>query len=274
MSHIINSEKDIKILSQQLEKIRSKGYTDDVFEEVINTLIPNNKFFPIDVKPGDRTAFRTKKRCITFCTEGLKKYLYKQLKVVIEEVPSNLRKELYDNCIFMALLHEIEHYYQYLIGQKYIDFPYQIVSDSYKDLFSTDFQIRDVILNPIYTTIKNAKYLYYSHQGYYLRERNANVEAYDALLKVIDYENNNELLEFFAAQILYQLSLGYDGKYNGSMEKSYMKTWNYSTYKSFDHTEEIPLEDRVRYGLPVDKDTKQKVLSYQFDILKLKDISF
>lgn len=266
MSHIINSEKDIKILSQQLEKIRSKGYTDDVFEEVINILKPNNKFFPIDVKPGNITAFFPKEGCITFCVEGLKKYLDKQLEDVVEKFTPKLQKELYDNYIFLSLIHEIEHYYQYLIGEKYIDFPYQIVSDGYKNLWSTELYLRDTIINPIYTGIKIIRWVYYSNKEYYLNERNANIEAYDILVKIADYENNKDLLEFLKKQLLYLLSVGYDQKYNGSMEKSYIKTWKHSTYKSFDHTEEIPIQDRVRYGLPIDEDTKQKVLNYQFNI--------
>ena len=97
-------------------------------------------------------------------------------------------------------------------------------------------------------------------------ERSANVEAYDLLVKVAQYENNIEMLKILNDLLSYQLSIGYKGFDNGSIEKTYKKKGMIKVYNSFEFDEIIPIEDKVRYGLPINKETKKKVLNKQFKI--------
>ena len=62
------------------------------------------------------------------------------------------------------------------------------------------------------------------------------------------------------------LQIGYRGIYNGSIEETYHKIWKGSLYNSFSKNEIIPVEDRVRYGLPIDISVRKQVLKKEFEI--------
>ena len=74
------------------------------------------------------------------------------------------------------------------------------------------------------------------------------------------------LIKLLNDLLSYQISLGYRGLYNGSMEKTYKKKGIKSLYESFDYSEEIPTQEKVRYGLPIDSDTRKRVLKKEFKI--------
>lgn len=265
MSHIIKSEQDIVVVSKLLEKLRSKGYKDDVLEEILNTIIPQNQNLPIKVIVGNSQIpafFNAKQQKIEISPEVLKNFINKNFNLHMKLYP-NLEKEIFYNHILITLAHEVEHYYQSLIANEYVDFPYKIVVDGYKNLATLKFP-KD--LNPIIFKMKIKRYLKYHDVAESLLERNANVEAYDLLLKVAKYENNTEMLEILNFFLSCQLSLGYKGFNNGAMEKTYRKIGFTSVYNSFDHNEIIPVEDKVRYGLPIDNETRKKVLKKQFNI--------
>lgn len=265
MSHIIKSEQDITAISQLLEKIRIKGYTTDILEEILYTITPQNKNLPINInintsqKPA---LFNEEMQKIEINPEILKTYINKQINLLTKIYPA-LEKEIFYYHILLALTHECEHYYQSLIENKYIDFPYTIVIDGYHNL---KFLKLPKDLNHIDTLIKINRFYKYSHNPDSILERNANVESYDLLVKVATYENNTELLKILNNLLSYQLSLGYKGKSNGSMEKTYKKKGIISIFNSLDQTEIIPIKDKIRYGLPIDKETRKKVLKKQFKI--------
>jgi len=265
MSHIIKTDQDIVKVSQLLEKLRSNGYKDNVIEEILNTIIPQNKKLPITVVLGSsqRPAFfDEEKQKIEISLEELKKYINNQMNSLYKLHP-NLEKEIFYNHILLTLVHEVEHYYQSLIENEYVDFPYKIVVDSYKNLKSLDIPKN---LNTVIALIKIKRFCNYSNKPDSLLERNANVEAYDLLVKVAKYEENEEMLKILNNLLSFQLSLGYKGLYNGSIEKTYSKKGLISIYNSFNHNEIIPIEDKVRYGLPIDSETRKKVLKKQFKL--------
>ena len=84
--------------------------------------------------------------------------------------------------------------------------------------------------------------------------------------KVAEYENNLKMNEFLEKQKSYCLLYGYKGIFNGAVEETYYKTLLGPLYKKFPKDEYIPLEDRVRYGLSIDSETRKKVLNKVFDI--------
>lgn len=266
MSHIINSEKDIAIMSQQLEKLRSKGYTSSILEEILNTMIPQNAEFPIEAVIGDSQSpafFNELEKKIELNPEVLKIYLDKQLNTLTQVYP-NLKEEIFNNYILLTLAHETEHYYQHLIVKGYVDFPYKLVVDGYKNLTMLKLP-KDI--KPIHAKRKINRFLRDSHDKKTLLERNANVEATDLLCQIAKYENNEKMLEILSRQLSFQQSLGYEFS-NGSMERTYKRRQMSSVYHSFDFSEEIPTQDRVRYDLPLDKETRKKVLKKQFNIYK------
>lgn len=55
---------------------------------------------------------------------------------------------------------------------------------------------------------------------------------------------------------------GYLGKYNGAIEETYKKILIFNKVK---YVEDISLEEKVRYGYPLDEYTKKKVLNYEYE---------
>lgn len=266
MSHILREEDDVVIISQLLEKFRNDGYKKDIIEETLNTIIPQNKSLPISIVFGNSQIpafFKEEEQKIEVSFEILKSYIGKQINFFVKMYP-NLEKEIFYNHILLALVHEVEHYYQCLVANEYIDFPYKIVVDGYKNLKNLKIS-KD--LNQIIALIKINRFFSYSNNADSLLERSANVEAYDLLVKVAQYENNMEMVKVLGDLLSYQLSLGYKGWYNGSFEKTYKKKGLIDIYSSFNFDEIISIEDKVRYGLPIDLETKKKVLSKQFKII-------
>lgn len=265
MSHIIKSEQDIAMISQLLEKLRSNGYNEDILEEILNEITPKNNKLPINIVVGNYSCpamFSEKEQKIQVSSEPLKNYINQIVNFITRKFPK-LEKEIFYNHILLVLAHEVEHYYQCLIGNQYIDFDYKIVANGYKNLMTLKLPKE---INPIIAKMKINRFFNCYSGGESLLERNANVEAYDLLCKVAKYENNNEMLDILKNLLSYQLSLGYKGFYNGPMEKTYKKKGVISVYNSFDHSEVIPIEDRVRYGLKIDAETKKKVLKKEFKI--------
>jgi len=263
MAHILGN--DVVVVSQLLEKLRSDGYNNYVIEEILNTIIPQNNNLPVDVVIGNSQMpafFSEKELKIEISLNSLKNYINKQLDLLIKIHP-NLENEIFYNHILITLIHEVEHYYQYLVWNEYVNFPYKIVVDGYKNIKKLKIP-KD--LNPILALIKIKRFFRYNDNADSLLERTANIEAYDLMVKVARYENNKEMLKILNYLLSYQLSLGYKGFNNGSMEKTYKKKGQINIYNSFNFDEIIPIEDKVRYGLPIDKETRKKVLTKQFKI--------
>ena len=55
---------------------------------------------------------------------------------------------------------------------------------------------------------------------------------------------------------------GYDELYNGAVERTYK---NILIFHKPVKGESVSIEDRIRYGLPLDEYTKKKVLNYEFE---------
>ena len=60
------------------------------------------------------------------------------------------------------------------------------------------------------------------------------------------------------------LKISYIKFYNGAIEETYSKFLAKKIYKTFDKTEDVPTEERIRYGLPISKKEKKKLLKDEF----------
>ena len=142
MSHIITSNEDIKLISDQLDILRTRGYSKNSLYELLNYIIPQNEEYqviPRISETGLPGYFSGYERLIHISEEGLKKYIKNDVKVCTEIYPylKKHEQELFYYLTLFVLTHEVEHAYQYMIGKEYIDFPYQLVIDAYKHI--TDF---------------------------------------------------------------------------------------------------------------------------------------
>lgn len=264
MSNIIKSNEDIIIASSQLENLRIKGYEKKSLEEVLATLIPNNDNFQVKSVIGNFNKpayFNQNDKTINISLENLEKYVFELINPILKAFPTLNQEELFYNYVVFVICHEIEHIYQYLIGNGYVNFSYQIISEAYKNLLTLKIS-KDI--SPIQAKLKIKKYFEQISKASSLLERNANIEAYDLLIKVADYENNLEIKKFIETQKSFCLTFGYKGFYNGAVEETYNKALLKYIYETFPKNENISLEEKVRYGLPIDRMTRKKVLKKEF----------
>lgn len=272
---------DAKLISEQLEKLRSKGCTNNTFEEILNSLIPINNNYQVKgvIKnvPGETAFFNPIEKTIFISPVGFESLVKKMLNAttVANHLSVEELNELARYYILFVFLHEIGHVNQQLIQDKYIEFPYKTVVEAYKNIQSPTKTILEAYNNlecfqinittfPILFKMLLCNYKNQKDKPSFLLERNASIEAYDKLVQTARYELSSKIFRILRAQLSYILTYGYKGIYNGSVEESYSKTWQRSLYKQLPQNEDIPTEDRIRYGLPIDKETRNKVLKREF----------
>lgn len=263
MSHIINEEKDIKYISSLVDILRSKGCNKNTIEEILYSLIPSNHNIKVEVGDFDKSAyFNITSETVKISYEKLKEFAM-DISMLLSSVSSNLNNNeaFYYYYVLEILAHEVEHVYQYLIGNKSIDYKYKTIAELYKNLFTIEVRDR----NPIYFNLKKKRFIneVIRKEDNFLLERNANIESNSLLMSLANYENNIELKDHFETQMLHYLNSGYE-IYNGAAKESYKKLWIYSLFKNLPKDEFIPTEDKIRYGLPVDTETRKKILRREY----------
>ena len=160
-----------------------------------------------------------------------------------------------------ALIHEAEHALQFLIANNKVPFKYDEVKEGYKNL--TDIlKGRDYILPHPITMARDliAKINYYKNDINYVFERNANIEACNDVSLVA-----NSLEDFDIARAFYIFSLtnsiiGYIENTNGSMWETYKNLHILDKFKKVQKDDNIPEDERLRFGLSVDEATRKVLL--------------
>lgn len=272
MSHIINTSTDLKNISQHLDLIRTKGYSKDTVMQILFKLIPFSKEYvvtPEVTTDGYPAFFNAYKRIIHISEEPLKKYIDNLIDAIIELYPniSNQKEELRAYMTYFVLCHEIEHTYQYMFGERYIEPQYRVVGDAYKKII----EIKEEKMSLLKFRILLSRYKSQKDKAHFVLERNANVEAYDLLLKLSLYESNIDINKLMYNQWMGYSVCGYASlRYNGSFEEAFKATWRKNKFEELVFDKDIPLEDRIRYGLPID-DSDRIVLLKKFVETKQKN---
>lgn len=259
MSHIVNNVDEKGRIVSYIELVRDNGYKTDVLYEILNGIIPVNDRFQVCSEvnnEGYLAYFSWINKVIHLNENDLLNYIKNLLNSVIKVYPSleKYKSELFSYLVLFVLLHEVEHVYQYMFGHGYLDHNYKLVCDLYRN--TTKFSVSDktpkIIENILFSRYKTVK-----DRATFVLERNANVEAYDLLHKVSLIEGNSEIIRFMYNQFMWYSACGYlKIKNNGSFEESYKDIWRHRLFNSFDFSEDISFEDRVRYGLPLEDDDR------------------
>ena len=107
--------------------------------------------------------------------------------------------------------------------------------------------------NLFFNKILLNRYKSQKNKAHFVLERNANVEAYDLLLKLSRYESNSELEKLMYNQWMGYSACGYASlKNNGPFEESFKSTWRREKFRELDFSEDISVSERIRYGLPIE----------------------
>lgn len=268
MSHI-EEVKGIKRVSEYLDLIRSKGYSKESIEYILEELKPFHKDYPINIEITDKgypAYFNAYRNVVHISEESLKNYVDKLVEGIIQLYPKlqKQKEELFAYTSLFVLCHEIEHTYQFMFGERYLEPPYEVVGDAYKKLI----EIKEEKMSLLQFRILLSRYKSQKDKAHFVLERNANVEAYDLLLKLSKYESNSEMERLMYNQLMGYQTCGYASlRFNGAFDQSFRATWRKRKFDELDFSEEISTEDRIRYALPI-SDDERLVLLRRFVELK------
>jgi hypothetical protein len=164
--------------------------------------------------------------------------------------------DLYAYNFMYALIHEVEHVYQFMFSQGHLNAPYNIVGELYHKLFEYDVDNMNCVIRDILLFRK----MFYSRKVNFVLERNANIETCDLLRRVCEYENNKDIFGSINCEYLIYMKLGYlRKKYNGSFDESFSKIWRRDLFDG-KVCEDISIDERIRYGLPIDDESRRLLL--------------
>lgn len=260
MSNIISDQEDLKRITNLFEDFCRRGYSAESLDDVLYGIVPCDglshfiDWHVSDSVDGD-AFFSSGRERIYISPSLLKNRLKSDVQKYHYLAPKASSSEFFHYLVFWALFHEVEHSHQYLIGMGYEETPYDIVNDVYHTLFSL---VQGYQVPAIDKKLSNQILSYFNHFDFTL-ERNANMESFDLLLKMIDYQGNSHMKTCFEAERAYHTRLGYSMFSNGVMERDLSKKY----FKDKDYSQ-IPVDERVRYGLPVDFKVKTKIMRYHY----------
>lgn len=256
MELLNTTNEELKILSEKIRNFKKHGINKETILDTLHSLLSDNQ---------NLIHFNIKENLYPICLDAnakeiqinidkLNKTINQSIKYLEQIFPEINNKEMYYYYILYSLTHETRHVFQYLIANKQIQCPYEIIVEVYKNMF----QIGNLDTGKINNFI--SEYLYYLYNERLVLERNANIEGSELLTKLALYEENEPIANVFKQMYKKNLVYGYDDRYNGSIEETYKRLYLKKLYNNLPTEEAIPIKDRIHYGLPINEETKKKIL--------------
>ena len=165
-------------------------------------------------------------------------------------------EEAIRNYITIGIIaHEVEHSYQYLMSKGIINSPNDVVKDAYKYIFDItlgkDFEGKNIDL---------LQELYIENQNKILLERNAEIERFDLLMKLAEYNSRNDLHGLFKWLKDWHQTFGYHNSNIGSIHETFKILQLEDLFLKFNHNVIMDDDERMRYGFPISDELRLKIL--------------
>lgn len=170
-----------------------------------------------------------------------------------------------------VLVHEVEHYNQYLYAEGTLSTGATEVDCAYRGLLQ--LFLKSEGSSETAGLIKEAKKTislmsYKTKENDFVLERNANVEAFELLGRIAFYSDDVEMLKIFDHYRRHFIKIGYVNSANGSFYETYKKMYMLQKYnkifKDSDILEIMDDYDKVRFGLPIESRVREDVLKLRF----------
>lgn len=254
-------DEEINILLEKLENIKKFGSNEETIKDILTYLVPKNDKKPIGIEINKKLSaatFDLTNEKVKVSPERLNNVIKQSIIHLKRIFPEIDTKEMFNYYVLFALIHETRHVNQYLIAEGAIDFPYKIIKETYKAMSKIGYLDINFIRNYI------SLYMYNIHNKRLIIERNANIEATEIVHNLAKWLENEPIADLFESMRQRCITYGYDGNYNGSLEETYKTLYLKSLYNDLPKGEAIPVRDRILYGLPINEETREKVLAYKY----------
>ena len=267
MSNIIKTENDIKSLADIRNNKDTNKISKPDIEEILKMLLTKdneNLLINYDiVKNGLKAGtFIIRNKKILFSLNQIEKWLDTNMRDFVRKFDIKDVNAL-RRCLYIFLItHEIEHSYQYLMGENLIKSPNKMIELGYKGICNMLNPSEHIIPRPIKETREHiSRFLYKRNQNFYIIERNANIESTDLLCQCSLHMDREDMYKLFNYVKNTFAKIGYMESTIGSLEETYRKILMYDKYKKFYEEVNMSEEERVRFGLSISEETRNKVLS-------------
>lgn len=266
MSNIIKEKKDLLLLRDIINTFNKNELSKEYIEEILKLLIPNkngNKLIDYNVKAKGQTSaiFSPKSVSINISIDKINEWLQLNSKDLSEMYKIDSLNTLKSFLFLFVITHEIEHSYQYLISRKLIESPSKIITQGYKGIFDILLPENHIIPRPIKETRRTLSILLYkSKENFFILERNANIESTDLLIQLATYIERENMISLFRDIHDTCVKIGYTENTRGSLEETYRKILLYDRYKKFYEETNLTEQEKVRLGLPIKEETREKIL--------------
>lgn len=243
------------------------GINNDVLKFVVPNLLPRdekgNLLVNLDIieNKNGSISYVPSTNTITLSSYHINEWLNNNLDFLCTKINTNDSKRVRNYLVLFMISHEIEHSYQYLMAEDMIECKSNNLKFCYKVLY--DFITGYKKFSIIKRKYNESRFATYdnNHDNFIL-ERNANIEACDKIMKLALINREVDIYAEFNLLRLKFMQIGYDGLYNGSLEETLMSMRLYELYERLSVVEELDTIDKIRFGLPVDDESK-KLLFYK-----------
>ena len=246
---------EIKLLSDFIKENENKWISWELTEQILNILLKNleikyadDMFLKSSARyvPGDKTIYINFYRLLNSLDNNITNYKDRMSNEDYEKSPIYF--------LTQSLIHEVEHSKQHLMGQRKIYVVDEMLANAYDYLYK--FIMNSPKDNPAYVE-------YRLNENFYLLERNAQVESTNKISVIADKNNAKTIHDIFANLHNLYLMCGYIEKTSGSIYETFQNIGLEDTYLDLYVNSNLSEEDRVYYGLPIKRATRQKLLQKQ-----------
>ena len=284
MSHI-KTKRELLKLKVYLSELEKQDTSRQVIEAILDDLIPKNRsdknMIGTVVTSGTiaQPAYMPHYNTINVSAHGFDKITEKSAEALINNTECKNFARLKAYYRLFALLHEVEHGHQFLIARNELPFKYSEVKEGYKNIIESVSKSSSIIPNPARDLMQAIRFFKYQKNEYrYILERNATVEAADDISYLASTEfpledargrvdeDIKKVFEELRDAFMY---IGYEDDTKGCMYQTHKGLWLLRKYDKI-KIEDISEEDKLRFGLEINPETRSKLLSkYKDSNMKL-----
>lgn len=269
MGNIVKNNNDFEYLRNLIVVIENLDITKDMVEEILSNLIPKdcegNVLINFKVREkGNVTAiFYPKYESIYLSVNKMREWLEFNSKDLAECFGIE-NTELFKKYLFLMILtHEIEHSYQYLIGEGVVTAPCKMIQQGYKALTELMVPKEYIIPRPIKQVRRFVSVIAYKkRENEFLLERNAQFDSLSLLASIAAANEHDEISGVFNSMKNSFAVLGYTKNSDGTLFNTFKDIYMRDKLdKMEDDSELLDMNERFRLGLPVDEKTRSRILS-------------
>ena len=264
---IEDMKQKLEILKYCLEKITDKECEVKYVREILQEIVPkdenHNKLVGTVVTEGkvEPAIYIPENNTIRISVSEFDKRTEDTAKVLCERFKYDDLKRVKEYYQLFSLLHEVEHAKQFLITKDKYHCSSNELKQGYKNVVSLLLGNK-TIDNPIAKVKRTMSiYKYNNAKNDYIIERNANVEASSDIIKLAELNKEDEIKEIFELINMAMTFIGYAKDNYGCMYHTHDDLDLLRQYYLIKKDDIIDEDTRLRYGLEVNKDTRNKLLA-------------